>query len=176
MKRDDKQAVIERLVTQIREAKAMIVTDYRGLSVTQTAEIRDALRPSGATFHVAKNTLARRAAEEAERPHLVEFLKGPSAIAFISDDPAAAAKKLSEVARQTKILTVRGGVMNGHTLTADEIKTLGDLPPREVLLAQVVGTIAGPLQGTVGVLSAPLRDIVALLDSYIAKRQEAEAA
>ena len=176
MKRDDKQAVIERLVTQIREAKAMIVTDYRGLSVTQTAEIRDALRPSGATFHVAKNTLARRAAEEAERPHLVEFLKGPSAIAFISDDPAAAAKKLSEVARQTKILTVRGGVMNGHTLTADQIKTLGELPPREVLLAQVVGTIAGPLQGTVGVLSAPLRDIVALLDSYIAKRQEAEAA
>jgi large subunit ribosomal protein L10 len=176
MKRDDKQAVIERLVTQIREASAMIVTDYRGLSVTQTAEIRDALRPSGATFHVAKNTLARRAAEEAERPHLVEFLKGPSAIAFISDDPAAAAKKLSEVARQTKILTVRGGVMNGQTLTADEIRTLGDLPPREVLLAQVVGTIAGPLQGTVGVLSAPLRDIVALLDSYIAKRQEAEAA
>ncbi len=176
MKRDDKQAVIESLVTQIREAKAMIVTDYRGLSVTQTAELRDALRPSGATFHVAKNTLARRAAEEAERPHLVEFLKGPSAIAFISDDPAAAAKRLSEVARQTKILTVRGGVMNGHTLTADQIKTLGELPPREVLLAQVVGTIAGPLQGTVGVLSAPLRDIVALLDSYIAKRQEAEAA
>jgi large subunit ribosomal protein L10 len=176
MNRDDKRAVVERLVAQIKESKAMIVTDYRGLSVSQTAEIRDALRPSGATFHVAKNTLARMAAEEAERPHLVEFLQGPTAIAFISDDPAAAAKKLSEVARQTKLLAVRGGVMNGHTLTADQIRMLGDLPPREILLAQVVGTVAGPLQGTVGVLAAPLRDIVGLLDSYIAKRQEAEAA
>lgn len=176
MNRDDKRAVVERLVAQIKESKAMIVTDYRGLTVSQTAEIRDALRPSGATFHVAKNTLARMAAEEAERPHLVEFLQGPTAIAFIADDPAAAAKKLSEVARQTKILAVRGGVMNGHTLTADQIRMLGDLPPREVLLAQVVGTVAGPLQGTVGVLAAPLRDIVGLLDSYIAKRQEAEAA
>ena len=176
MNRDDKRAVVERLVAQIKESKAMIVTDYRGLTVSQTAEIRDALRPSGATFHVAKNTLARMAAEEAERPHLIEFLQGPTAIAFIADDPAAAAKKLSEVARQTKILAVRGGVMNGHTLTADQIRMLGDLPPREVLLAQVVGTVAGPLQGTVGVLAAPLRDIVGLLDSYIAKRQEAEAA
>jgi len=176
MNRDDKRAVVERLVAQIKESKAMIVTDYRGLSVSQTAEIRDALRPSGATFHVAKNTLARMAAEQAERPPLVEFLQGPTAIAFISDDPAAAAKKLSEVARQTKLLAVRGGVMNGHTLTADQIRTLGDLPPREILLAQVVGTVAGPLQGTVGVLAAPLRDIVGLLDSYIAKRQEAEAA
>ena len=176
MNRDDKAAVVERLVTQIKEAKALIVTDYRGLTVSQTAELRDALRPSGATFHVAKNTLTRKAAEQAERPHLVEFLQGPTAIAFISDDPAAAAKKLSEVARQTKILAVKGGVLEGHTLTAEQIKDLGDLPPREVLLSQVVGTVAGPLQGTVGVLSAPLRDIVALLDSYIEKRQAAEAA
>jgi large subunit ribosomal protein L10 len=176
MNRDDKAAVVERLVTQITEAEALIVTDYRGLTVSQTAEIRDALRPSGATFHVAKNTLARKAAEQADSPQLIEFLQGPTAIAFISDDPAAAAKKLSEVARQTKILAVRGAVLDGHTLTADQVRELGDLPPREVLLSQVVGTVAGPLQGTVGVLAAPLRDIVGVLDSYIAKRQAAEAA
>jgi large subunit ribosomal protein L10 len=176
MNRDEKREVVERLVAQIKEAKALIVTDYRGLTVTETADLRRTLREAGASFHVAKNTLAKLAAEQAERPTLVEFLEGPTAIAFIEDDPAAAAKKLSEVARSTKILAVKGGVMNGHTLTADQIRELGELPPRQTLLSQVVGAVNGPMQGTVGVLNAPLRDIVALLDAYIAKRQEAEAA
>ena len=176
MNRDEKREVVERLVTQIKESKALIVTDYRGLTVTQTAEIRNALREAGASFHVAKNTLAKLAAEQAERPTLLEFLEGPTAIAFIEDDPAAAAKKLSEVARSTRILAVKGGVMNGHTLSADQIRDLGDLPPRTVLLSQVVGALAAGPQATVGVLNAPLRDIVAVLDAYIAKRQEAEAA
>lgn len=176
MQREEKREVVERLVTQIKESKALIVTDYRGLTVTQTAEIRNALREAGASFHVAKNTLARLAAEQAERPTLVEFLEGPTAIAFIADDPAPAAKKLSEVARQTRILAVKGGVMNGHTLTADEVRQLGELPPREVLLSQVVGAIAGPLQNTVGVITAPMREFLLVLDAYIAKRQEAEAA
>ncbi|MDX6552562.1 MAG: large subunit ribosomal protein [Gaiellales bacterium] len=176
MQREEKREIVERLVAQIKESKALIVTDYRGLTVTQTAEIRNALREAGASFHVAKNTLARLAAEQADRPTLVEFLEGPTAIAFIADDPAPAAKKLSEVARQTRILAVKGGVMNGHTLTADEVRQLGELPPRDVLLSQVVGAIAGPMQNTVGVLAAPLREFVAVLDAYIAKRQEAEAA
>jgi large subunit ribosomal protein L10 len=176
MNRDEKREVVERLVTQIKQSKALIVTDYRGLTVTQTAEIRNALREAGASFHVAKNTLAKLAAEQAERPTLLEFLEGPTAIAFIEDDPAAAAKKLSEVARSTRILAVKGGVMNGHTLSADQIRDLGDLPPRTVLLSQVVGALAAAPQATVGVLNAPLRDIVAVLDAYIAKRQEAEAA
>jgi large subunit ribosomal protein L10 len=176
MNQDEKREVVERLVAQIKEAKAMIVTDYRGLTVPQTAEVRRALREAGASFHVAKNTLARIAAEQAERPTLIEFLQGPTAIAFIEDDPAPAAKKLSEVARSTRILAVKGGVMNGHTLTAEQIRELGELPPRATLLSQVVGAVAGPTQGTVNVLNAPLRDIVAVLDSYIAKRQEAEAA
>ena len=99
MNQDEKREVVERLVAQIKDAKAMIVTDYRGLTVTQTAEVRRALTEAGASFHVAKNTLARIAAEQAERPTLIEFLQGPTAIAFIEDDPAPAAKKLSEVAR-----------------------------------------------------------------------------
>jgi len=80
------------------------------------------------------------------------------------------------VARSTRILAVKGGVMNGHTLTPEQIRELGELPPRTTLLSQVVGAVAGPTQGTVNVLNAPLRDIVAVLDFYIAKRQEAEAA
>jgi large subunit ribosomal protein L10 len=176
MNRDEKREVVERLVTQIKESKALIVTDYRGLTVTQTAELRRTLREAGASFHIAKNTLARLAAEQAERPTLIEFLEGPTAIAFIEDDPAATAKRLSEVARTTRILAVKGGVMNGHTLSADQIRELGDLPPRPTLLSQVVGAIAGPAQSMVGVLNAPLRDIVAVLDAYIQKRQEAEGA
>ncbi len=176
MNRDEKQAVIDRLTDRIRESDVMIVADYRGLSVGQTAEVRNRLRESGASFHVAKNTLARRAAEAADKPHLLEFLQGPSAIAFVDGDAAAAAKALSEVARSTRILAVRGAVMDGDVLTADQVRQLGDLPPREVLLSQIVGAVAGPMQGTVGVLTAPLRDIVAVLDAYIAQRQAAEAA
>jgi large subunit ribosomal protein L10 len=174
--RDQKQAVIDRLTDRIREADTMIVADYRGLSVGQTAEIRNRLRESGAVFHVAKNTLARRAAEAADKPHLLEFLQGPTAIAFVGDDIAATAKALTEMARQTRILAVRGAVMEGDVLSADQVRQLGDLPPRDVLLSQIVGAVAGPMQGTVGVLTAPLRDIVALLDAYIAQRQAAEAA
>lgn len=172
----DKRAVVEELTAKIRAAQSMIVTDYRGLTVTQVAEVRASLRDAGTTFHVAKNTLARIAATQAEKPDLVSLLQGPTAIAFVDDDPAAAAKKLSELARQTRILAVRGAVIDGRTLTADEVRRLGELPPKEVILSQIVGAIAGPAQGTVGVLTAPLRDIVALLGAYIAKRQEAEAA
>ena len=141
------RVLVERLVEKIKAADSMIVTDYRGLTVTQTAELRRSLTEAGATFTVAKNTLARRAAEEADRPGLLEFLQGPTAIAFIEDDPAPVAKRLTEVARTTRILAVRGGVMNGNTLSADDVRALGELPPREVLDAQVVGAIAGPVTG-----------------------------
>lgn len=176
MNTEEKRAIVERLVEQIRGANALIVTDYRGLTVTETAELRRSLREAGASFRVAKNTLAKLAAEQADRPSLIEFLEGPTAIAFIEDDPAPVAKKLSDAARSTRILAVKGGVMNGHTLTADEVRRLGELPPRDVLLSQVVGAVAGPTQATVNVLAAPLRDIIGVLDAYIAQRQAAEDA
>ena len=173
---DEKRKVVEQLAERIRDADSMIVADYRGLTVTQIADVRRALREAGASFHVAKNTLARRAAEQAEQPLLVDLLQGPSAITFVSDDPAAAAKKLSEVARQTRILTVRGAVFEGRALSADEVRQLGELPSREVLRSQVVGAVASPLQGAYNVLAAPLREFLVVLDQYIAQRQAAEAA
>jgi large subunit ribosomal protein L10 len=173
---DEKRRVVGELAERIRAAESMIVADYRGLTVTQIADVRGSLREVGASFHVAKNTLARRAAEEAEQPLLVELLQGPTAIAFVSEDPAAAAKKLSEVARRTRILTVRGAVMEGRTLSADEVRQLAELPPRDVLRSQVVGAIASPLQGAYNVLAAPLREFLVVLDQYIAQRQAAEAA
>jgi len=173
---DDKRRVVEQLANRIREAESIIVVDYRGLSVTQIRDVRTALREIGTSFHVAKNTLARRAAEQAEEPGLIELLQGPTAIAFVGDDPAAAAKKLSEVSRQTRALTVRGAIMEGRTLSADEVRVLGELPSREMLRSQVVGAVASPLQGAYNVLAAPLREFLVVLDQYIANRQAAEAA
>jgi large subunit ribosomal protein L10 len=176
MNATDKRTVVDELTAKIRESESMIVTDYRGLSVTQLSEVRDQLRESGATLTVAKNTLARIAAGLAEKPDLVELLQGPTAIAFVSDDPAAAAKKLSEIARQTRILVVRGAIVEGETLSADQVKQLGDLPSKDVLQAQVVGAIASPLQGAYATLAAPLREFLVVLDQYIEKRQAEEAA
>jgi large subunit ribosomal protein L10 len=173
---EQKERVVEGLAARMREAPAMIVTDYRGLTVTQVATVRRSLHEAGATFHVAKNTLARIAAKQADRPDLVALLEGPTAIAFVAEDPAAAAKKLTELVRQTRILQVRGAVMNGQTLSAEDVRALGELPPRDVLQAQVVGAIAGPLQGAYNVLAAPLREFLVVLDQYIEKRQAAEAA
>jgi large subunit ribosomal protein L10 len=173
---DEKRKVVEKLAERMRGVDSMIVADYRGLTVTQIADVRSALREAGASFAVAKNTLARRAAEEAGQPLLVEMLQGPTAIAFVGDDPAAVAKKLSEVARQTRILAVRGAVLEGKALSADEVRQLGDLPSRDVLRAQVVGAVASPIQGAYNVLAAPLREFLVVLDQYIAQRQAAEAA
>lgn len=176
MRLEQKERVVERLTEHMREAPAMIVTDYRGLTVTQVAEVRQSLREAGATFHVTKNTLARIAAKQADRPDLIALLEGPTAIAFVADDPAAAAKKLSEVARTTRILTVRGAVLDGKALSADEVRQLGELPSKDVLQAQVVGAVASPLQGAYNVFAAPLREFLVVLDQYIAQRQAAEAA
>ena len=172
----EKQAVVERLAARIRESATMIVADYRGLTVSQVAEVRGQLREAGTTFHVAKNTLARIAAQQAEKPDLVELFEGPTAIAFVADDVSAAAKKLTELARQTRILAVRGAFVEGRRLSADEVRRLGELPPRDVLRSQVVGAVASPLQGAFNVLSAPLREFLVVLDQYIAKRQAEEAA
>jgi large subunit ribosomal protein L10 len=173
---EQKERVVEQLTARMREAPAMIVTDYRGLTVTQVADVRRALREAGATFHVAKNTLAKIAATKAERLDLIELLEGPTAIAFVADDPSAAAKKLSDLARQTRILQVRGAIMDGQTLTADDVRALGELPSKDVLQGQVVGAIAGPVQGAYNVFAAPLREFLVVLDQYIEKRQAAEAA
>src|SRR5689334_15882296 len=172
----EKRRVVEELTERMRGCDTMIVADYRGLTVGQVADVRTQLREAGATFHVAKNTLARIAANQAEKPSLVEPLEGPSAIAFVADDPAAAAKKLADIARQTRILTVRGALMEGRTLSADEVRQLAELPPREVLHAQVLGAIASPVQGAYNVLAAPLREFLVVLDQYIQKREAEEAA
>ena len=175
MLKSQKAEVIEELEGEIREATALIVADYRGLSVTAISEVRNGLRPLDATFRVSKNTLARIAAERVGTDGLAGMLTGPTAIAFCKGDPAAVAKRLSDVARETRILRLKGAVVEGQALDEAGVRRLATLPPREVLQAQVVGVLAAPLQQLVTLLSAAPREFVVVLDQIIQKKQ-AEAA
>lgn len=171
MHKADKEAVVAELVEQLRDAESLIVADYRGLTNANLETLRGRLREHGARFSIVKNTLARRAAEAAGTEPLLALLEGPSAIAFIRSggDAVAVAKALSDSARETKILTLRGGLLEGVPISGADVESLAKLPPLDVLRSQVVGVIIAPLTQLLGLLSAPLRDLVGLIDARIAQ-------
>lgn len=173
MHRTEKAEVVGELVEAFGSAQALLVADPRGLNVGAMRELRSRLREQDATFRVAKNTLARIAAREAGREALVDLLNGPTGIALCRSDPAPVAKALAEYARATRMLELRGGVLDGRALDADGIQRLATLPPREQLYAQLVGGIAAPLSGLVNVLAQLPRGLVVALDQI---RQQKEAA
>jgi large subunit ribosomal protein L10 len=171
MLKADKERVVEELSERLRDAESLIVADYRGLTNAQLAGVRSKLREHGATFAVVKNTLTRRAAEAAGAESLLALLEGPTAIAFVEadGDPVAVAKALSDTAKDTKILSLRGGVLSGKTMAAADVEELAKLPPPDVLKSQLVGVIVAPLTQLVALLDAPLRDLVGLIDARIAQ-------
>ena len=174
MQRTEKEQVVAELAEQLRSTESLIVADYRGLTNAQLEELRAKLRDSGARFQVVKNTLTRRAVEEVGSESLLALLEGPTAIAFVETDgdPVAVAKALSDTARDTKVLTLRGGLLAGSSIDADAIEALAKLPAPEVVKAQLVGVIVAPLTQLVGLLSAPLRDLVGLIDARVAQLEE----
>jgi large subunit ribosomal protein L10 len=169
MKREQKEEVVDELTQRLKAAETLLVADYRGLTMPQIDELRTRLLESGAKFTVVKNTLTRRAAEAAGTEALLTLLDGPSAIAFLEadGDMVAAAKALADSARQTNVLEIRGGIMQGRPVTAAEVETLAKLPPAEVLRSQVLGAIVAPLTTFVGLLNAPLQNFVGLIDARI---------
>ena len=169
MLKTGKEKVIAELAERLRASDTLLVADYRGLTMSEIDGLRGELIKHGARFSVVKNTLTRRAAEEAGVPALLALLEGPTAIAFIETggDVVAAAKALDATARDTKVLTVRGGVFDGSAIGAEDVKSLATLPPTNVLRAQLLGAIAGPLTAIIGLLAAPLRDLVGLIDARI---------
>lgn len=169
MLKTDKERVIAELAERLKETETLVVTDYRGLTTSDLAVLRAQLRKYGAHFSIVKNTLAKRAAEEAGATNLLELLEGPTAIAFLESDgdPVGVAKVLEDTAKATKILSVRGGVLQGSEVRADQIAELAKLPPTEVLRAQLVGAIAAAPTAIVGLFTAPLRDLVGVLDARI---------
>jgi len=174
MQKADKERVIEELTERLRSADALLVADYRGLTNSQLASLRVELLKHGAKLTVVKNTLTRRAAEAAGADALLAMLEGPTAIAFVEAEgnPVAVAKALSDAARETKILVLRGGVLSGNPISGEEIETLAKLPPLEVLQAQLVWVIVAPLSQLAAVLNAPLQNLVGLIDARITQLEE----
>src|SRR5579871_2286331 len=169
MDRNEKQEVVDDLTARLKAADTLIVADYRGLTMPQIDALREKLVEHGARFTVVKNTLTRRAAQAAGQEALLALLEGPSAIAFIEadGDMVAVAKALADSARDTKVLAIRGGLMSGKTISADDVEELAKLPPVDVLRGQVLGAIVGPLQSLLGLINAPLQNLVGLIDARI---------
>jgi large subunit ribosomal protein L10 len=175
--RSEKERIVSELAERLRASDMLIVADYRGLSMTEMDDLRTKLLEHGARFSVVKNTLTKRAAEEAGVPALVELIDGPSAIAFVGDgDMVAVARTLNETGRRTRVLEIRGAVMQGAALAAEQVRELATLPPAEVLRGQVLGAIIGPLNAIAGLVNAPLQDLVELLDARSEQLDSAAAA
>jgi len=177
MLKSDKERVVAELAAELQAAETLIVADYRGLTNKQLEALRDELIPHGARFRIVKNTLTRRAAEQAGAESLLVMLEGPTAIAFIETDgdPAAVAKALATTAKQTNVLTLRGGVLEGNTLSGDEVDLLATLPPVDVLRGQLVGAIIAPVTQLAALLAAPLQNLVGLVDARL-KQLEGDSA
>ena len=174
MLKSQKEQIIEELAAELGAAETLIVADYRGLTNKQLEALRDHLLPHGARFRIVKNTLTRRAAEQAGADALLVMLEGPTAIAFIetSGDPAAVAKALAQTAKETNVLTLRGGILEGKALSGEDVDVLAKLPPVDVLRGQLVGAIVAPLNALLGLVTAPLRDLHGLVEARIKQLEE----
>jgi large subunit ribosomal protein L10 len=173
MEKQQKERVVEELTERLRETQTLIVADYRGLTMPQLDGLRSELLKHGARFRVVKNTLTRRAAEEAGADAVLALLEGPSAIAFLETDgdPVAVAKALGATARETRVLEVKGGLLDGRPITAADVENLAKLPPLEQLRGQVLGAVTSPLYTIVGLFTAPLQNLVGLIDARIEQLQ-----
>ena len=174
MHKSEKERVIAELTERLRVSPTLIVADYRGLTMPEIDGLRGELLKHGARFSVVKNTLTRRAAEAAGADAVLAMLEGPTAIAFLESegDPVAVAKALADAVKTTKILVIRGGVLDGKVISADDVDSLAKLPPTDVLRAQLVSALAGPLTAVVGIFAAPLRDLMGVIDARIEQLKE----
>ncbi|MDO5627977.1 MAG: 50S ribosomal protein L10 [Mobilicoccus sp.] len=166
-----KQAAIAELTEKFRGSGAAVLTEYRGLTVAQLAELRSQLRPNG-SYSVTKNTLTELAAKEAGVTAFEGELVGPSAIAFVTGDPVEAAKVLRDFSKANPLLVIKGGVLDGKPLTAEEITKLADLESREVLLAKAAGAMKGKLNQAVSLFAAPLSQTARVIDALRAKVEQ----
>ena len=171
MARSDKAAAVAELAEEFRGSSAVVLTEYRGLTVRQLTDLRRSLGVS-ASYAVVKNTLTKIAAKEAGIEGIEDQLVGPSAIAFVKGDPVDAAKGLRDFARANPVLVIKGGVLEGKLLTADEIRKLADLESREVLLARMAGAMKASLANAASLFQAPLTQTARLVEAL---RQQVEA-
>ncbi|MDQ1632468.1 MAG: large subunit ribosomal protein [Frankiaceae bacterium] len=171
MANPEKTAAVAEIVEAFRGSSAALLTEYRGLTVKQITELRRAMG-SDTKYSVVKNTLTKLAAEQAGVEGIDEHLSGPTAVAFVGGDPVEAAKGLRDFARANPVLVIKGGVLDGKVLTADEIRRIADLESREVLLAKLAGAMSGSLAKAAGLFAAPLSQVARLAEAL---RQQQEA-
>lgn len=170
--RPAKVAEVDDLADRLTRSTMAVLADYRGLSVAQMGELRRQLRPVDVELRVAKNTLTRLAAQKAGREALLPALVGPTALVFSYGDPAAMAKTLTDTVRMQRLsLQVKSALLGDRLLPAADVARIAELPSRDVLMAQVVGSVQGPIAGLVGVLAGTLQNLVGVLD---ARRQQLE--
>lgn len=174
MARPEKVAAVEDLTQRFTNAQAALLTEYRGLGVTEMAEVRNALRAAGADYKVSKNTLARIAVRDVGLDELVALLEGPTAIAFVEGDAVEAAKVIDEAAKKYPVLVLKGGVLKGRIIAADQARELASLEPRDVQLAKIAMMVNSPLQQTANVLSALLRNLGSMLAQVVAQKESGE--
>ena len=172
MARPEKVAVVDEIRTKLDESDAAILTEYRGLTVSELAALRGALRPAATEYKVFKNTLARRAADEAGLSELSALLQGPTAIAFVNGDAVGAAKAIREFGKTAPALVVKGGLLGGRVLSAGDVDALADIEPREVLLARLAGGFQAPLVKAAGLFQAFTRNFAYGLKALVDQRVE----
>lgn len=168
--RADKVATVAEIATKLNEARAVFVSEYRGMSVPEMADVRNALRPTDAQHVIYKNTLTKIAIKDAGVTGLDEHLTGPTALTFVYGDVAGAAKALRDASKTQPLLVIKGGVLGDAELTADDVKALADLPSRDVLLARFAGGLQAPLVKTAGLLQALPRNLAYGLSALIEKQ------
>jgi large subunit ribosomal protein L10 len=173
-RREQKVEQVDLLIEKLKKAKVAVLTDYRGLKVNQIQELRGRLRSGNVEYRVVKNTLARRAAESAGYKALESELKGPIAIAFGYEDLSLPPRLINEFVRTTRLkVEIVGGLVEGRVFDRDQIKQLADLPSREVLLAQLLGTLQSPVAQLVGIMQTPLQQLIGVLEAYKSKLEAA---
>lgn len=165
-----KKEVVQELSDKIKSAKAMVFADYRGLTVEQDTELRTALRKAGVEYKVVKNTLTRFAAKENGLEGLDSYLNGPTAMALSTTDPVSPAKVLSEYAKKFEKFEIKAGVVEGKIIDVAGVTSLAELPPREVLIAKVLGGFNAPISGLVNVLNGNIRGLVVALNAIAEKK------
>ena len=179
MPKQEKVERVAELTRRIEGSDALLLTEYRGLTVSEITELRKSLREGGASFSVIKNTLMRRALEQTDAAELGSLFDGPSAVAFVQEDPVAAAKSVTAAAKKFPALVLKGGFVEGRLLNAEEAKSLADLESREVMLSKLAGLMKGEMSRAAAVFQATQARFLSLLEAFKAKLpqgSEAEAA
>ena len=173
--RAQKEQMVADYIEKLTNSQALILTDYRGLSVSNLGDLRRRLREVDGVFQIVKNTLFQRALEEAGLPIPSEQMEGPVAVGYCLGDAPPVAKAMMDYAKEVDLLKIKGAILGANLLDQDGVKGLADLPPREVLLAQLVGAVQGPMGSLVSTMQAPMRELIQVLQARSEQGQEVAA-